>query len=269
MTRHLSSELVQQLHAVAIHVALDRDALLAGILPDFVASLAHRNSPAAQLLSDLHELNRTETLVDGTLPLHLWLENAVRLASPYRECQVFERALGAMRCLHTTVRPSSPASRASNLRQTHQVRVFVSASANDARFVKRLELHLRRLHRSGRMRLWHRGAARPGDHIQDTVASELASADMVIVILSEDYLADDETVAEVNSASRSEKLIVPILALPTSITRPPLADLKTLPANGVALGRCSDPEAAFAQIAVELERIVTRIATGSRPPGPM
>jgi hypothetical protein len=72
-----------------------RDELLRGIHPGFVASLPLRSSPLEQVRSDLAAMNQVPALVDGEVPLRIWLENAVsRLAGTGRpEVARFQLAL--------------------------------------------------------------------------------------------------------------------------------------------------------------------------------
>lgn len=84
---------IHDILAAAIRVGLARDSLLRGIDPTFVASLPLGTNTASGMLSDLHELNRTGRLADGTIPLRVWLENAQTLASSRVEGQVFSSAI--------------------------------------------------------------------------------------------------------------------------------------------------------------------------------
>lgn len=72
-----------------------RDELLQGIHPGYVASLPLRSSPLDQVRSDLASMNQVPALVDGQVPLRIWLENAVsRLRREYRpEVARFQSAL--------------------------------------------------------------------------------------------------------------------------------------------------------------------------------
>ena len=71
---------------------LHRPALLAGMDPTFTASLHLAPTHNEQLLCDLDEMSSTGTLADGSMPLAHWLDNAVFLAGPRREGQVFAEA---------------------------------------------------------------------------------------------------------------------------------------------------------------------------------
>ncbi|APR76411.1 Glutamate synthase [NADPH] large chain [Minicystis rosea] len=93
--RHLPLEDITAIHKAAVKLGLgaSRSALLGGLDPAFTASLAIHPSPAAQMLTDLHTLNGIEALTDGSVPLHVWLTNALDLTSTTRESEVFARAL--------------------------------------------------------------------------------------------------------------------------------------------------------------------------------
>ena len=78
--------------AVSAHLSRGRDALLVGIDVRFVASLALSTSPGTQILLDLGALNTAGALIDGTVPLHIWLTNAARSAGPRQEAAIFARA---------------------------------------------------------------------------------------------------------------------------------------------------------------------------------
>src|SRR5688572_21978421 len=104
--RLLSHARILELHAAAVsaHLMGSRDALLAGLGPAFVAGLPHARSPAEQILQDLDALNSVGALTDGTVPLAVWLGNAVALAGAREESAVFRRAL-----LHATSGRDEPA----------------------------------------------------------------------------------------------------------------------------------------------------------------
>jgi hypothetical protein len=93
---HEKQEIVLELHNAALKARLDRDALLARIDPAFVASLPRAASTAEQLLTDIDTLCQVGTLVDGSVPLQRWLENAERLAGLREEATIFSRVLKAV-----------------------------------------------------------------------------------------------------------------------------------------------------------------------------
>ncbi|MFZ3492914.1 trypsin-like peptidase domain-containing protein [Streptomyces sp. 5.8] len=77
---YLSQDDVGLLRDTAVEAGLSdpalRRLLFAGILPKYFGSLPVLAAPGPQVLSDLNEMNRVERLIDGTVPLAVWLRNA-------------------------------------------------------------------------------------------------------------------------------------------------------------------------------------------------
>lgn len=86
---------ILKLRAAIISAAMsnDRDALLAGIDPGFVAGLQAAGSSGSQLVMDLDVMNAAGALEDGSVPLIRWLQNAVALVGKRQEAAAFRTAL--------------------------------------------------------------------------------------------------------------------------------------------------------------------------------
>ncbi|WP_137992163.1 trypsin-like peptidase domain-containing protein [Streptomyces vilmorinianum] len=70
-----------------------RPLLLAGTTPRFRASLPTMDSPLRQMHSDLATMNQVERLIDGTVPLEVWLRNAIAQTVETGPLSVLQRAL--------------------------------------------------------------------------------------------------------------------------------------------------------------------------------
>jgi V8-like Glu-specific endopeptidase len=94
---HLTYDELQDVYQAALTAGLDgpgvRDVLLQGINPQYRALLPSPPNPQLQLLSDLQRLNAVDRLVDGTVPLVVWLRNASTLTAALVEGQVIRKAL--------------------------------------------------------------------------------------------------------------------------------------------------------------------------------
>lgn len=108
----LAPEIVNGLRRAAVEARITdpqiREQLFLGILRQYVESLPRRDAPADQLHSDLLRMNEDGPLANGTLPLKIWLKNAIeRLALQSRERAPFEQALVAVetRLLRTASAP--------------------------------------------------------------------------------------------------------------------------------------------------------------------
>lgn len=91
----LPHDSILAIHAAAIDAGLaeHRSGLLAGLPGSITAGLEGASSPATQLLLDLTNLNGAGTLVDGSVPLVLWLQNARSLVGSRNEGLILDRFL--------------------------------------------------------------------------------------------------------------------------------------------------------------------------------
>lgn len=135
--RILNYDRLRELHAAAISSGLlqDREALLAGVDEHFIAALPTAATPSGQLWRDLVEMNRTDILDNGTLPLAIWLANVLLIAGSRSESAFFERAL--LDCEHwAPAAPHSP-QRTSPRRMAYSVPWEAQASAQAYSSTKR------------------------------------------------------------------------------------------------------------------------------------
>lgn len=86
----LDEDTIRGVAEAASALTLDRNALLSGV--PIVDQLPLRETLGAQILSDLRTLNGRR-LTDGSLPLAVWLANAVILSKLQPENTIFVRAL--------------------------------------------------------------------------------------------------------------------------------------------------------------------------------
>ncbi|GAB7035207.1 trypsin-like peptidase domain-containing protein [Streptomyces sp. NPDC021749] len=70
-----------------------RPLLMDGIMPRYRGTLPLHPAPGRQVHSDLNQMNRVERLVDGSVPLEIWLRNAVAETTEAGPLTVFQRAL--------------------------------------------------------------------------------------------------------------------------------------------------------------------------------
>jgi hypothetical protein len=94
MSTLIQNEL-RNLHAAVIQARLgeSRASLFAGVDPQFVAGLARASIPGEQLLLDLDALNSAGILENGSMPLAIWLDNALTLAGLREEASIFRAVL--------------------------------------------------------------------------------------------------------------------------------------------------------------------------------
>lgn len=95
----LDHDTLLKLHDASVSIGLEsqRHALQAGIDRAFLATLPVETTASAQLLSDLAALNEAARLLNGTVPLEIWLKNAETLARGRVETSTFRAALEMLR----------------------------------------------------------------------------------------------------------------------------------------------------------------------------
>ncbi|WP_267243424.1 trypsin-like peptidase domain-containing protein [Streptomyces sp. PR69] len=97
MTAYLSPEALLRVRDAALESGLAdpsvRPLLFDGILPRYRGTLPLHAAPGRQVHSDLTEMNRVERLIDGSVPLEIWLRNAVAQTAEAGPAAVLQQAL--------------------------------------------------------------------------------------------------------------------------------------------------------------------------------
>jgi len=104
---HILHKRILDLHNTALSAGLAsrRAGLLTGLPQSVIASLPAASTPSEQLLSDLGALSDAAELTDGTVPLIIWLTNAIMLTGSRAESVELQRALAQV---GNTSRTTSP-----------------------------------------------------------------------------------------------------------------------------------------------------------------
>ncbi len=268
----LDQALIHRVHEAALSADLagKRGALLGGIDPSLVASLPYGSGPASQLLMDLHELNRIVLLADGTRPLEIWLRNAASLAGTRPEAAVFEGALAALGA-SPPVSPGAAAKaapapqpagasaghRESMREPTDPPLVVVLCSQHDSSYSEKLRKHVTPLLRGRLARWWSLDQISPGEEVSGAIKEKVREADVVLVLVSPDLLADEETMTQVDEAMRASKRVVPVLTRPAVWKLTPLAHLQHVPRNGRPISTWRDEDQAWAEVANSLRHLLS------------
>lgn len=97
MNAYLSADEIVQVRDAALETGLAdpmvRPLLFDGIMPKYRGTLPMLPAPGRQLHSDLNEMNRVERLVDGSVPLEIWLRNAIAQTTEAEPLALLQRTL--------------------------------------------------------------------------------------------------------------------------------------------------------------------------------
>jgi internalin A len=145
------------------------------------------------------------------------------------------------------------------------VKMFVSYSHQDERHRETLESHLKVLSRVGLLDVWHDRRIDPGGDWRGEIDATLEEADVVVLLVSADFLASDYC-ADVELWRARERRaagacrVVPVIVRDCNWKKlPELADLQALPGDGRPITTWPDTDTAWRTVADGLEQVITAL----------
>ena len=146
------------------------------------------------------------------------------------------------------------------------IRLFYCYSHKDEDFRLRFEIHLAALRRGGLIAEWHDRKIDPGDAWIDQIDRHLASADIILLLVSADFLASDycwgqEMSNALDRHARGEARVIPVILRHCMWQSTPLAPLQAVPKDARPIAAWSDPDEAFVDV---VDSITTAIETFRR-----
>lgn len=140
--------------------------------------------------------------------------------------------------------------------------VFLCAAAADLGYARTLRKHLAVAERSGVLRTWHRGDITPGMIIKTELEAHFDEAQLVVLLITKDFLACDECAA-VRARVRAHRgqQEISVLVSPSLFRDTELGSAAALPRDGVPITRKRNAESAWADVAAE----ITTLARQPRP----
>jgi hypothetical protein len=136
--------------------------------------------------------------------------------------------------------------------------LFLSYAHVDAEIARTLRKHLAPLRHEGIVNDWQDRDLRPGEHWDDEISAQLESADIVVALISADFVASEYAYGrEVRRAlelHRSGELaLLPVIARDYLWQNLPIAALQALPDGARPITSWSDPDAAYVSVVRGIE----------------
>lgn len=133
---------------------------------------------------------------------------------------------------------------------------FISYTHADSALKEQLVRHLVPLRREGLIELWHDAMLRPGEHLDPAVQAALAASDVVILLVSADFIASEycyeqEMLRAFARQRAGTARVIPIVLRPCQWKGVPIGDGQTLseyvalPTDGKPVISWSDTDTAF------------------------
>jgi len=144
------------------------------------------------------------------------------------------------------------------------VKVFFSYSREDEALRAALETHLAPLKRDGAINTWHDQRIAPGDELHVAISSQLETADIILFLVSADFLASDyccdvEVPKAMERHQRGEVRVIPVILRPCDWTTAPFRHLKAVPKDGTPVTDFPKADDAFLQVAKAVRMAATEL----------
>jgi len=141
------------------------------------------------------------------------------------------------------------------------IKVFYSYSHRDEPYREKLETCLSTLRREGVIQEWHDRKILPGQSWADEIDGNLESADLVLLLISPDFIASDychdiEMKRALQRQADGSADVVALIIKPTDWQRSAFAKLQVLPKNGKPVQKWKPQGDAFLDIAQGIRRLV-------------
>jgi hypothetical protein len=134
------------------------------------------------------------------------------------------------------------------------LKVFISYNHSDDDFKINLSKHIDPLRRLKLIDSWHDGKINAGQEIDKAIAAEIASADIILLLVSIDYLnsyycVEIEMEKAMERHNAGDARVIPIILRNCMWQHMPFSKLKALPHDAKAVSTWPDKDEAFASIA--------------------
>lgn len=142
-------------------------------------------------------------------------------------------------------------------------KIFISYCHKDRAFLAGLSSHMIGLIRSGLIAKWTDYKIKPGDHLDGSIQEALNNSDIVLLLVSVDFLNSEYCIAKEFQEARNRQLkcdcprIIPIIVRSCDwLSIEELKDLKALPIDGKPIKSYTDPDKAYLEIIHGIRNII-------------
>jgi TIR domain-containing protein len=137
-------------------------------------------------------------------------------------------------------------------------RVFLSYSHKDEGFRDQLETHLAMLKRQGFVEIWHDRRIVAGERIDEAISANLETADIVLLLVSPDFLASDycyerETMRAIERHEAGLATVIPIIVRPCDWKDAPFGNLLAAPKDGKPITQWANVDEAFLDVTTAIK----------------
>ena len=145
---------------------------------------------------------------------------------------------------------------------------FFSYSKQDAHYLNVFQKHLRPLERSHKIRLWDDRKIRPEEEWDAEIKHALATADIIFLLLSPDfldtnYIVETEVTGAMARHESGEAKIIPIKIRPCSWEDTPFSKLQGLPRKDKVISTAPDHDTVWLEVLAEIKQEISHWRPGA------
>jgi NB-ARC domain/TIR domain len=146
------------------------------------------------------------------------------------------------------------------------IALYYSCHKKDRKLLEQLDRQLTVLRRQKLITTWHEGMIYAGERTRQDSIRYLEHAQIILILISADYIANDECYGQMEMAiqryKNMETPVIPVLLSPIAGWELlPIAEMSPLPVGGRPVTRWSHQDEAFANIANGVRQIIERFIT--------
>jgi len=142
------------------------------------------------------------------------------------------------------------------------VKIYLSSSIEDQFYRKKLIVNLAGLKRQGKIKILNDTEILPGIIWENQIKQWLKEAEMVLFLVSSDFIASDfiyDIEIKKTQERKDEVKIIPIIIRPCDYDSLPIHQFKILPLNKIPVSLWENEDEAWLQILLQLKKIVEAI----------
>ncbi len=139
--------------------------------------------------------------------------------------------------------------------------IFISYAHKDEEYKDKLYNHLSGLRNSGFINDWNDRQILPGQEWDDQIKGNLEAADIIIFLVSSDFMAsnyinDNEIANSMQRHANGEVLIVPVVIRPCDLPSLSISKFQALPKNAQPISTWPNEDEAFLDVVNQLKRLI-------------